>query len=321
LALRNVKGRHKRDMLMTRFLKLFVAAYVVLFAGGPVLALQTSEAGQPTIKQMTIPSVTLTYQEQGQGETVLFIHGSFSDYRIWEPMREAIAENYHFVAPSLRYHGTGAWPDEGTNYSAATHINDLAALIRHLDVGPVHVVGRSSGASLALMLAVQHPELVRSLYIHEPGLDSLFTNPTDELWRQLDELSVGFDTVFEASEAGDQRKTVQLFVEWVNDQPGLFETLKPWQRKMFLENARTIPLQFSRPPDPPITCDQVGEIDIPVTIAKGELTRGNFAMYTDVTHRCMPGSQLVTIPNARHSTLENPSAVKEAIISHLESAS
>ena len=61
-------------------------------------------------------------------------------------------------------------PDDGKNYSAATHAADLAAFIYQLNASPVHLVGLSMGGRLTAMIAVEHPDLLRSLTVLEPPL-------------------------------------------------------------------------------------------------------------------------------------------------------
>lgn len=271
---------------------------------------------QPTIKQLTVDGVELTYQEQGQGETVVLVHGAFSDRRVLESQRTAVAQGYRFIAPNLRYHGNAPWPDEGANYSTATHVSDVAALVQHLDVGPVHVVGWSYGSEIALSLAVQNPEHIRSLFLYDLPTQSIVNNPADI--ETLGEEWGGLGPAVAASQAGDQRKAVQLFAGWVNEQP--FNAINPWWlRTVFLENSRTLPLLFSAPAGPPVTCAQLGQIDVPVTVAKGEDTRPAFAISTDAAHSCFPNSQLAVIPNARHlGPAQNPAAFNPVLLNHLE---
>jgi pimeloyl-ACP methyl ester carboxylesterase len=78
------------------------------------------------------------------------VHGAISDHRIWHMQREAIAKSHRYVAFDQRYFGTGQWPDDGSQFSFGTHLDDLAAFIKELKVGPVDVVAWSYGASLAL---------------------------------------------------------------------------------------------------------------------------------------------------------------------------
>jgi hypothetical protein len=85
----------------------------------------------------------------------------------WEPQRQAITTQYRFMAYTLRYHGTAPWPEAGEHYSVATHAAELAAFIRQLHAGPVHLVGLSSGGRLAILVALEHPDLVRGLTLAE----------------------------------------------------------------------------------------------------------------------------------------------------------
>src|SRR5262245_52260586 len=109
------------------------------------------------------------------------------DFRYWEPQRQAIATQYRFIAYSLRYRGTAPWPDVGQHDSLAIHAADLAAFIRQLDTGPVHLVGLSSGGRLVTLVALEYPDLVRSLAVLEPPLDELLadrpeTQPVRDAW-------------------------------------------------------------------------------------------------------------------------------------------
>jgi pimeloyl-ACP methyl ester carboxylesterase len=62
----------------------------------------------------------------------------------------------------------------------ATHANDLATFIQQLNAGPVGVVGWSYGGAVVLALAAQRPDLVRSLFLIEPALDSIVSDPADQ---------------------------------------------------------------------------------------------------------------------------------------------
>jgi len=112
--------------------------------------------------EVRVNGVDLSYIDEGVGTSVVFVHGAWMGLRYWEPQREAVASHHRFVAYTLRYHGTGPWPDDGKNYSASTHAADLAAFIHRLNTRPVHLVGLSMGGRLATMVALEHPDLLRA---------------------------------------------------------------------------------------------------------------------------------------------------------------
>src|SRR3954453_18893846 len=130
----------------------------------------------PQIKQANINDVTLVYQEQGDGAPVVFIHGCCTDYRAWDAQRQALAPHYRFIALNMRYFGTAPWPDDGSKYSQQTDADDIAAFIRGLNAGPVGLVGWSYSGPIVMLVVLQHPELVHSVAIHEPGSVSYVTD-------------------------------------------------------------------------------------------------------------------------------------------------
>lgn len=302
---------------MTKLSSSFITACAVLILGGQAFA-QTSEADQPTVKQMTVEVVKLKYVDQGQGEPVLFVHGAVSDHRSWEAQREAVvAQGYRYIAVDLRYHGDTHWTDDGAKYSMATHVSDLAAFIRQLDVGPVNIVGWSYGSNVAIGLGVLHPDLIRSLFLYEHPLSSMVSNPAD--LEALNKEGESFGPVFAAAQAGDLQESTRLLIDWVNAKPGTFNALPARTRNIILDNSRSLGAYLMGGADLPITCDQLGQIEAPVTIAKGQQVRPNFAIPADTTHGCIPGSQLVTIPKARHlAPIENTPAFNKALLSHLK---
>jgi pimeloyl-ACP methyl ester carboxylesterase len=87
----------------------------------------------------------------------------------------------------------------------------------------------------------------------------------------------------------------------VNGQPDLFDTVPPPVRTMLLDNARTLPFSLAAPPPPAITCEQLGQIKVPTTVAIGELTRPFYRIAAGAVARCIPGAKVVVIPKGRHA--------------------
>ena len=133
--------RKSKEEIMNRF-----AALASLLL---CLLVPSSAMCGPSAKEVEVNGVRLSYVEQGSGEPIVFVHGAFSDLRVWEPIREEIAKRYRFIAYTQQYFGTGPWPDAGKNFSIATHADDLVKFITALNAGPVHLVTRSWGGTVA----------------------------------------------------------------------------------------------------------------------------------------------------------------------------
>ncbi|MPW20647.1 alpha/beta fold hydrolase [Paraburkholderia sp. CNPSo 3157] len=279
---------------------------------------QNGAATRVVVKQLNVNGVSLAYLDQGEGVPVVFVHGAISDHRAWIYEQGFAARDYRFIALDQRYFGTGAWPTGGPKFSVATHIDDLAAFIRGLNAGPVRVVGWSYSGGIVLGLALENPNLVRSVFVYEPSsLPALVTEPAD--MKIMKEESKGLAPAITASKAGDVAGAARQLLDWVDGQSGVFDTLAPPIRSMLIDNARTLPLMFAAPPPPPISCAELGGLKMPVTIAVGQSTRPYYRILSETASRCIPGSRLVVIPNARHlAPFENPSAFNDALLAFLK---
>ncbi|MGW1179319.1 alpha/beta fold hydrolase [Kitasatospora sp. NPDC002543] len=115
----------------------------------------------------------LAYLDAGTGEPVVLLHGGLLDHRSWADQLPALLPHHRVIAPDTRGHG--ASDNASRPFRPA---DDLADLLRHLGLGPVTVVGLSMGGTIALDLALEHPELVRALVISGNGTgESEFGDP------------------------------------------------------------------------------------------------------------------------------------------------
>jgi pimeloyl-ACP methyl ester carboxylesterase len=102
----------------------------------------------------------LYHRVEGNGEPLLLLNGIAMSVNSWQPIAERLVEKYQVIRCDLR----GQLMSPGPPPSDVTeHADDVAALLDHLDTGPVHVVGTSFGGVVAIPLAARRAELVRSL--------------------------------------------------------------------------------------------------------------------------------------------------------------
>ena len=142
-----------------------------------------------------------------------------TDLRAWEPVREEIAKRYRFIAYTQRYFGTEPWPDEGKNFSIATHADDLAKFITALNAGPVHLVGWSHGGLVAVTAAVSDPSLVRSLILYEANVISVLPAESPEGKIAREDRAKMLGPYVAAAKTGDFIKAAKLLQEAVFQLP------------------------------------------------------------------------------------------------------
>jgi non-heme chloroperoxidase len=265
------------------------------------------------IKKLNVNDDALAYVEDGQGDTVLFIHGGAGDWRTWEGLRPFIARKYHYVALSRRYHYPNEWPDDGRNYSVSQHANDVVAFIRKLNVGKVHLVGGSYGGRVAALVALENPDLLRSVVMSEPALVSSTTAEGKAAWSAFQK---DIAKSIAAAKTGDSRQAAVLFFDALLGDPAAFEAASLVRQARWLDNASTIAPMFSGTAPRPISCEEFGAFKVPVLVMRGEKTLAAFAHGNDALLSCLPkGTSAAVVPNAPHMWYPvNAQAGAEAIL-------
>lgn len=105
--------------------------------------------------------VKLYYETYGAGEPLLVIHGNGGEIRHLAAQIDHFRKRYRVIAMDSRDHGRSGDSAGPLTYEKMT--GDLAALIDHLKLGPVHVLGWSDGGIEALLLGLHYPDKVKKL--------------------------------------------------------------------------------------------------------------------------------------------------------------
>ena len=104
----------------------------------------------------------LYYEETGQGIPVVFCHEYGNDFHAWEPQLRYFGKRYRCIAYNARGFPPSDAPDTPAAYTQAQAVNDLAAVIQRLQLGPAHVVGLAMGSFTTLFHSLSNPENCRS---------------------------------------------------------------------------------------------------------------------------------------------------------------
>lgn len=277
------------------------STFIVITALAALAGCQTPSSVAPAAKVLDVNGARLPYVEQGRGEPVVFVHGAISDHRTWDRQRAALgARGYRAISYTQRWFGTEPWgQDQPKPGWIKTHADDLAAFIRGLNAGPVHLVAWSHGGHIALNAAWKHPELVRSAFVFEPVVPSYVTNP-EEMKALGDDRRAFAGPIVQAWQSGDNIKSAKLMLDGVGERAGYFETMPPAIQAIVLDNARTMPAMVGPDPGAPISCAEMAEIKPRVAIVRGAEVRPFFRIIADAAARCMPQAKHIVVPNQKH---------------------
>jgi pimeloyl-ACP methyl ester carboxylesterase len=282
-------------------MKYFLAA--MLAAGSMLASFRAySDDATGTHRFYEVRGAKLYTQIYGHGAPIVFLHGGMVFFdNSFEKQRDYFASYRTVIGIDQRGHGhspDGPWP-----LSYQMMADDTAAIIEQLGLGPVDVVGHSDGANLALLLARDHPQLVRRLVISSANLRS-----------------------------GLSPAEVQRRSQWKPEQlteklKALADSLPPWFRTDYGKVSPDGPDHWMklmakcyRMWIQPIVIEpaDLKKISIPVLVMAGDHDFTSIEENAEI-YRSLPRGQLIIVPASNHGTFrQRPDLVNLAIREFLD---
>lgn len=265
--------------------------------------------------------------DRGAGDPVVLVHGGASDARTWTPLVPTLAASHRAIAYSRRF----AWPNPPLPPDAddpiATHVADLAALLAALGAAPAHLVGHSWGGLVALLTAMRHPDLVRSLVLIEPPALTLFVSVPPRP-RELARLALrrpgaalaivafGARAIAPTERAfrrGDDDAALTAFGRGILG-PRAFAALTDERRAQVRANLATDRALMLRGGWPRLDADELAALATPTLLLVGDRSPSIFRHLAAGLRDTLPRADLVPIAGTSHLVHEDaPTATATAI--------
>src|SRR5512145_1577428 len=102
----------------------------------------------------------------GQGDRILFIHGSGWNTRMWHGQRDFLAKSMEVILVDLPGHGRSR--GDGCE-SVEEYRDEIYRIIKESNMGKVYVAGHSLGGAITLSLALACPDIVRGVVLIGTG--------------------------------------------------------------------------------------------------------------------------------------------------------
>jgi non-heme chloroperoxidase len=285
--------------------------------GGPARAAATL-----VLNSALVNGATLAYRIVGDsGTPVVFVHGSLGDVRDWDAQIATFSQTHRVLVYSRRYHPPNPPQNDDQTYSPMLHADDLAALLLQLDLAPAHIVGASYGAYTALVLALEHPELVRSVVLGEPPIMPLLNRtPEGDAMRRA-----FFTRTLDPARAAFARRDsvggLRAFVDGESGTPGRFDRLPATARATILAHSfemRHEMLANREQYMPPLACADLGALHTGVLLVNGDHSPPVFHAITAELARCLQNDSTATIPAADHAMhATNPAYYNQVVLRYL----
>ena len=285
---------------------------IAVFGPFGVLSPAQETRSAPQQKVTVADGIELHYVERGKGAVVVFVHGTLGDYSTWDGQLGPFSESYRALTYSRRYN----YPNANKlrpKHSAIVEAEDLAALIRKLALGKVHVVGHSYGAYTALFLAVRHPELVRTLTFAEP--------PVIFAGERVDETKARVVQKARAAFAkGDAEGAVRVVVN--SGRAGAYDKIPETFRALLLRNSRELEaLVTSDDMYPPLDGEDVRKITAPTLLLSGANSAPSQKAIDAELERLLPEKtrRRVLVQGADHGMwFQQPAACRQAVLEFIK---
>jgi pimeloyl-ACP methyl ester carboxylesterase len=236
-----------------------------------------------------VNGVELYYEQQGEGDPVVLLHGWLDNASVWDSQIEFLAKTHKVIAYDHRGHGRSDRPRG--DYSVRTLADDLHTLTQNLGLGKVALVGHSLGSMTALTFALDHPDgLSRLVLASSTARLSPVARVLGNLVATLNPIVPYRRLVRMTQRSGFYRPTEQLLSK-------AYERAMKTSRYAAFECMKA----FTRDYD---LSDRLTEVTVPTLIVVGEKDFGTTVGMARYLNSRIAGSQLHVIPDCGHGVME-----------------
>lgn len=234
--------------------------------------------------------------EMGEGvRRGLLLHCSLAHSGVWRGLAGLLGGEFAFTAYDHLSHGRSAdWDRSGDYHSANTEV--AHSFLQE----PVDLIGHSFGATVALRLALEAPEKVRSLVMIEPVFFAVALADAPE-YAEAHRAQVAY--MSELIESGQRETAAAAFLsEWGGGGP-------PWEMMpQEMRDAMAARINTVSEAEPQLYYDSAEmlaegrpqALDIPVLLIRGSLSPRVTQVINEGLERRIRGAQTVTIEGAGH---------------------
>ncbi len=255
---------------------------------------------------LVVNGVDLYYESAGSGpETVVFAHGLLMSSAMFREQVRHLSGHYRVIVYDHR--GQGRSEDARRGHDMDSLAEDAAALVEGLGANPCHFAGLSMGGFVGLRLAARRPELLRSCILMETSAAP--EEPANVRRYRLLNWAV---RLLGPGVAADKVMPILFGRSFLSD-PARQAVREEW-RGHLLGLRRSIHRAVTAVIERRGVVDELGKITLPTLILVGEEDVATPPAKAECIQAGIPGSRLVRIPSAGHSSpIENPAAVNAAL--------
>lgn len=155
--------------------------------------------------------IKLHYQEKGEGEPFILLHGNGEDGTYFEHQMEYFSRQYRMIAVDTRGHGQS--PRGTAPFAIGQFADDLKDFMDELDISKAVILGFSDGANIAMKFVLKYPERVKALILNGGNLNAKGVRPTTQI-----PIEIGYRIASKFAEKSQKaRKNAEMLGLMVNE--------------------------------------------------------------------------------------------------------
>lgn len=266
----------------------------------------------PVISKGTL---TIEHSDDGQGPPVILIHSSVSGNRQWRALVDTLKDRYRVLAVNLFGYGqTTPWPEQASQslYAQAQLVLALSEEVS----GPLHLVGHSFGASVALKSAMLLGPRVASLTLLEPNPFYLLRQ--EGRTQAYMESRLLRDHVKCFGALGDWQKVAERFADyWLGD--GSWDAMPDKRRAAFIESLPPNFHEWDAVMDEQTTINECKALTPRTLVVSDIATRLPILEIVDIFSRACPHWSFRTVAEGGHmAPLTRPELINPIVAEFLD---
>lgn len=246
----------------------------------------------------------------GKGpRSAVFAHCSLAHSGAWSGVAHDLADLFTMTAVDLPSHGRSPdWHETDGDYHDVATAALRSTVLAVGQGAPVDLAGHSLGGTLVLRLALESPELVRSLTLVEPVIFAAVTGGQG--------IAEDNRPFFDAWETGDRAHAAEVFMDiWGAGLP--WTSLPERQRRYIMDRIGVIPAT-----DPALSADRAGllrpgrleGLNRPALLIHGGASAPLAPTILRKLAERMPDAELLSVDGARHMVpISHPRIVAAAM--------
>lgn len=251
--------------------------------------------------------ISINYEINGQGDNIVLIHGAFDNLDMWYNQVPIFSNKYRVITYDLRGFGKTESP-EG-EYSISLFAEDLYEFSKAIGIESGIYIGFSLGGSIAVHLAIEHPEIVKAIVMANSSAGLAVTTPPPNAQER-------FQTIQDLLDKGEIRKAAEMMTaaalspNFSSKNPAEFERYVRVKLQndpqTFARVMRSLRREVSKP--------DVNRLICPTLIIVGENDSVMGPEQGKQVQQAIPNSKLAVVAAGHASAIERPDQFNTVVL-------